>query len=129
MLAEQIQSRLESVLLKLSNDLHEEVEIKDEDIEKAVEDFRDALHRQLKPKEKRSFRLRMSNIGRATCQLQMEASGAKSKEKPYNHILRMMLGDFSEIIIMLLMKSTDIPVTGEKSQVELNIAKTPIKGE
>tara|TARA_X000001036_G_scaffold251314_1_gene234014 strand:- start:445 stop:1305 length:861 start_codon:yes stop_codon:yes gene_type:complete len=129
MLGEQIQNRLEEVLLKLSNDLHEEVEIKDEDIEKAVEDFRDALHRQLKPKEKRSFRLRMSNIGRPTCQLQMEASGAKAKPKQYNHILRMMLGDFSEIILMLLMKSTDIPVTGEKSQVELNIANTAINGE
>ena len=129
MLAEQIQNRLVDVLFRLSNERHEEVEIKDDWIEKAVDDFRDALHRQLKPTEKRSFRLRMSNIGRPTCQLQMEASGAKGKDKQYNHILRMMLGDFSEIILMLLMKATDIPVTGEKAQVELNIGEHPVKGE
>ena len=129
MQADQIQFRLERVLLALSNDRHEDVQIKDEWIEKAVSDFRDALKKQLQPTEKRSFRLRMSNVGRPTCQLQMEASGVQGKDKQYNHILRMMLGDFSEIILMLLMKATDIPVTGEKSQVELKVGKTPISGE
>ena len=129
MLGEQIQNRLEEVLLSLSNDRHEDILIKDEWIEKAVSDFRDALHRQLKPTEKRSFRLRMSNVGRPTCQLQMEASGIKGKDKQYNHILRMLLGDFSEIILMLMMRATDIPVTGEKSQVELKVGSTKISGE
>ena len=48
MQAELIQNRLEDVLLKLSNDRHDEVEIKDDWIEKAVAEFRDALHRQIK---------------------------------------------------------------------------------
>lgn len=129
MQAELIQNRLEDVLLKLSNDRHDEVEIKDDWIEKAVAEFRDALHRQLKPTEKRSFRLRMSNIGRPTCQLQMEASGEKGKDKQYNHILRMLLGDFAEIILMLVMKATDIPMTGSKKKVELKIGNHPISGE
>ena len=129
MYSEQILLRLTGVLHLLSNDRHDEVEIKDEWIEKAVSDFRDALKKQLQPKEKRSFRLRMSNIGRPTCQLQMEAKGEKGKDRQYNHILRMMIGDYSEIILMLLMKATNIPVTGEKSQVELKIGKTLISGE
>ena len=90
--------------------------------------FKDCLRKQLSQREQ-GFRLRMSNIGRPVCQLQMEKSGAEKGKMPYNHILRMMFGDSIEVIVELLCKVAKINVTGGKSQAKWEIGGETIEGE
>ena len=110
----------------LSN--NEPVEYDDQWIEDAGEMFKDALRKQLSGREN-EFRLRMSNIGRPLCQLQMEKAGAERSRMPYNHILRMMLGDAVECIMEVILRVSGANITGGKSQAEFNIAGTTINGE
>ena len=48
------------------------------------EDRKKAIRKQFKEKRDTSFRVRMSGIGKPLCQLQMEKSGAKKEDMPYN---------------------------------------------
>lgn len=118
--------QLHATLDRLSN--NEPVEIDDAWIEEAGEQFKAALRKQLTPQD-RPFVLRMSNIGRPACQLQMEKSGASKSRMPYNHITRMMLGDATECIMDVLLKAAKLPVTGGKNKVTLNLAGVDINGE
>lgn len=121
-----LEARLRMTLDKLSN--NEPVECKDEWIEAAGEMFKEGLRKQLF-RENEPFRLRMSNIGRPACQLQMEKAGEEKSRMPYNHIVRMMLGDAIEAIVEVLLRVSGANVTGGKSQAKLQIAGTTIKGE
>lgn len=121
------ETRLKAVMDLLSNG--EPVDIKDEWIEEAGEAFKAALKKQFSPPPNEGFRLRMSNIGRPLCQLQMEKAGASSERKPYNHVVRMAIGDAVECILGVLIRAANLPITGEKNKVEWQIAGTTIKGE
>lgn len=121
-----LEARLRMTLDKLSN--NEPVECKDEWIEAAGEMFKAGLRKQLSRTEE-PFRLRMSNIGRSVCQLQMQKAGEEKSRMPYNHIVRMMFGDAIEVIIEVLLRVSGANITGGKSQAEFEIAGTTIKGE
>jgi len=121
-----LEAKLRMTMDKLSNG--EPVECKDEWIEAAGEMFKEGLRKQLNRKNE-PFRLRMSNIGRPTCQLQMEKAGVEKSKMPYNHILRMMFGDAVECIVEVLLRVSGANITGGKSQAEYKIAGTVISGE
>lgn len=129
-----LETAIRFVLEKLSNDEGEDLIIEDQWIEEAGEQFKETLRRQFR-REKKDFRLRMSNIGRPLCQLQMEKSGAKPMRRQYNHIMRMIHGDIFECVIDVVLKITqaNMPgsteITGGKEQVELEIGGQTIKGE
>jgi len=114
------------VLDKLSN--NEEVLIEDRWIDEAVEAFRASLIKQLRP-EPREFGLRASNVGRPVCQLQNEQAGIPKTRQDYNHIMRMLLGDITEIVVRLMVMASGANVTGEKAKSETQIGSTLIKGE
>lgn len=118
--------QLHATLDKLSNG--EPVAFDEAWIEHAGESFKAALRKQLTV-EARPFVLRMSNIGRPACQLQMDKAGAPKGRMSYNHIVRMMLGDATECIVELLMKVASLPITGGKNKVTLNIGGVDINGE
>lgn len=120
------QPKLHMVMEKLSNG--EQVAIDDEWIEAAGEMFKAALRKQLKP-EPRTFVLRMSNIGKPLCQLQLEKAGMKKSRLPYNHVMKMLLGDATECIIEVLLRAAEFNITGGKSKVTLKVAGTEINGE
>lgn len=121
-----LEARLRMTLDKLSNG--EQVHCEEEWIEQAGELFKEGLRKQLF-RENEPFRLRMSNIGRPACQLQMEKAGEEKSRMPYNHIVRMMLGDAIEAIVEVLLRVSGANITGGKSQAEYHIADTVIKGE
>ena len=121
-----LEAQIRRSLDKLSNG--EAVEFEDQWIEDAGEMFKDALRKQLSGREN-EFRLRMSNIGRPSCQLQMEKAGAERSRMPYNHVVRMMLGDAVECIMEVILRVSGANITGGKSQAEFNIADTTINGE
>lgn len=120
-------AQMQSVMEKLSNG--DELEVSDEVIDRAVEEFRECLVKQLRRDPNDAFRLRMSNIGRPVCQLQMQKSGATPSRRPPNHIIRMMIGDAVEIYTTLILRLANANITGGKDQVEFDIAGTTIRGE
>jgi hypothetical protein len=122
-----LSAELQILMERLSNG--ESVEVSEKIIEEAVSDFRNALNKQLNRNPEEKFRLRMSNIGRPPCQLQMEKSGAEPARRPANHILRMMIGDAVEVYLTALLKLANANITGGKDSVEFGIADTVIKGE
>lgn len=123
-----LQTAIRYTLEKLSNGEAQDLAIDDAWIEEAGEKFKESLRRQLS-REKEPFRLRMSNIGRPLCQLQMAASGIPESRKPYSHIVRMMHGDIFEVVMEVLLKVAQANITGGKNRVELELAGETIKGE
>ena len=121
-----LEAKLHDAMLKLSNG--ETLHCDEQWIEEAGEMFKEGLRKQLF-REKEPFRLRMSNIGRPLCQLKMEKAGTEREPMPYNHIMRMMLGDAVEAIVEVLVRVAGANVTGGKSTAEYAIADTVIKGE
>jgi hypothetical protein len=120
------------VLDKVSN--NEPVDFDEAWIEEAGEQFKDALRKQFVPRENNDkFRVRMSNIGRPLCQLQQEKAlleaGEARPRMPYNHVMRMVIGDSVEVISRFVMKIAGINVTSDGDKVELDVAGEKIKGE
>jgi len=93
------------------------VPLSEELIEQFGEDCKKAIRKQFKEQRDKSFRVRMSGIGKPLCQLQMEKSGAKKEEMPYNSKLRFLFGDMIEAITMLLLKASGTTVDSEQKQV------------
>lgn len=121
-----LEAQVHLALDKISNG--EPVEVKDEWIEDAAEMFKAALKKQLRP-EPRVFYLRMSNVGRPSCQLQMEAAGEQRSRNPYNHVIKMLLGDATEAIMEVVLRAAGLNITGGKNQVEMDIEGVKVKGE
>jgi len=82
----------------------------DEVIDQVANDVRDALQRQFSGKVKRKdFRLRMSNIGRPTCQLWYEKNKPETAlPKSNNFMMNMMLGDIVESVFKGLLKAAKV---------------------
>lgn len=123
-----LEASIRYALEKLSNDEGEDLVVDDTWIEEAGEQFKDTLRRQFR-RQPEDFRLRMSNIGRPVCQLQMAKAGAEAKRKPYNHIVRMIHGDIFECVMDVILKIAKANITGGKNKVELELAGQTIKGE
>jgi hypothetical protein len=121
-----LEAQVQLALEKISNG--EQIEVKDEWIDDAAEMFKAALKRQLRPAP-RQFYVRMSNVGRPSCQLQMEKAGAERSRFPYNHVIRMLLGDATEAIMEVVLRTAGVNITGGKSQVSMDIAGVQVKGE
>ena len=82
----------------------------DEVIDQVANDVRDALQRQFSGKVKRKdFRLRMSNIGRPTCQLWYEKNKPETAlPRSNNFMMNMMLGDIVEAVFKGLLKAAKV---------------------
>jgi len=93
------------------------VPLSEELIEQFGEDCKKAIRKQFKEQRDKSFRVRMSGIGKPLCQLQMEKSGAKKEEMPYNSKLRFLFGDMIEAITVLLLKASGTTIDSEQKQV------------
>lgn len=123
----ELQMKIHMVLDKLSND--QEVDIKEEWLDEAAESYKAALRKQLAPRKKEDFRLRMSNVGRPLCQLQHEKAGTPKSRQEYNHVIRMLLGDSVESIMTIVIKAAGINVTSQKDKVSLPVNTYNILGE
>ena len=123
-----LQEQIHTVLDHLSNNESDKLTIEDSWIEEAGEAFKEALRRQF-TRQDEDFRLRMSNIGRPLCQLQMGKSGATTDRKPYNFIMRMLHGDAIECIMDVVLRIAGANITGGKSKVEFDLNGHKIKGE
>jgi len=92
-------------------------------------DIGEALSRQFgKRTKRRKFHLRMSNIGRPSCQLWFEKNQPeKSDPLPTTFVMNMMLGDIVEAVFKGLMKEAKIKFE-DSDKVHLDVADEKVSG-
>lgn len=124
----EIELRLHMKMAELSNPENLDTPLSDAIVERAAEEFKAALRKQFNPEE-RKFKLRASNAGRPLCQLWHESHGSPAENMEYNHIVRMLMGDASEVLANVLIAEAGINVTGAKQRVSFQVGETIINGE
>lgn len=104
-------------------------EMSDATIQQVADDVADALKRQFGSGKKRGdFKLRMSNIGRPTCQLWYEKNKPEvALPLPTTFIMNMMLGDIVEAVFKGLLKSAGVKYE-EPEHVTLELENEEING-
>ena len=92
-------------------------------------DIGEALKRQFGSRTKRrKFQLRMSNVGRPTCQLWFEKNMPNYADPlPTTFVMNMMLGDIVEAVFKGLMKEAKIDFQNS-DKVSLDVADTKVSG-
>ena len=100
--------------------------------DKLVQEFgeacKNALLKQFAEDRKDKFELRMSNVGRPLCQLQMEAKGIKGEGQPYNNKMRNTFGDLIEALAIFVMKSAGVNIKNEQKKVTYKFNGDSIEG-
>jgi len=101
----------------------------EEVIEQVGNDVKDALRKQFGGGIKRGdFRLRMSNLGRPTCQLWFDKNKPEeASSKPNNFMMNMMLGDIVEAVFKGLLRGAGVKYE-EPDNVSLDVDGTNISG-
>ena len=99
-------------------------------INKVADDIKAAVQRQFGGGNKRDeFRLRMSNVGRPTCQLWFEKNQPeKALPKPTTFVMNMMLGDIVEAVFKALLTEAGVSYE-DNSKVTLKLEDDEITGE
>ena len=92
-------------------------------------DIGEALKRQFGSRTKRrKFQLRMSNVGRPTCQLWFEKNQPeKSHPLPTTFVMNMMIGDIVEAVFKGLMREAKVKFD-DSDKVFLNIGNQKVSG-
>ena len=101
----------------------------EEVIEQVGNDVKDALRKQFGGGQNRGdFRLRMSNLGRPTCQLWFDKNKPEvALDKPNSFMMNMMLGDIVEAVFKGLLKASGVKYE-EPEHVSLEVDGTKING-
>ena len=97
-------------------------------VEEFGEACKNALLKQFEEKRKDKFELRMSNVGRPLCQLQMEAKGIKGEGQPYSNKMRNTFGDLIEALAIFVMKSAGVNIKNEQKKVTYKFNEGSIEG-
>ena len=100
----------------------------DETIKQIGADVMDAVKRQFGGGNKRDeFRLRMSNIGKPTCQLWFQKNmPEKALPKPTTFVMNMLLGDIVEAAFKGILKEAGVKYEDKDNYVELELEDTTI---
>ena len=101
----------------------------DATINQVATDIKDALKRQFGGETKRGdFRLRMSNVGRPSCQLWYEKNKPEvALPFPTTFIMNMMLGDIVEAVFKGLLKEAGVQYEDSET-VHLDVGDDSIRG-
>ena len=104
------------------------VKISDGLIEEFGEACKSAIRKQFMDERGGNFRLRMSNVGKPLCQLQMEKRGAESESPSYDFKMKVLFGDLIEAAAILILKSSGIKVQSEQKSVKYKVMDGEIEG-
>ena len=84
-------------------------DMSEETIRQVGRDVMDALRKQFGKQEKRKFSLRMSNVGRPTCQLWYDKNKPEvATAKSNTFVMNMMIGDIVEAVFKGLLKEAGV---------------------
>ena len=114
----------------LDNASNGKTTMSDETIERVADDIKDALKRQFGGGNRRDkFRLRMSNIGRPTCQLWWEKNHPeKALPKPTTFVMNMLIGDIVEAAFKGILKEAGVKYEDKDNAVSLELDNTTVNG-
>ena len=103
--------------------------ISEDTVKQIGQDVMDAMQRQFGGGNKREeFKLRMSNIGRPTCQLWYDKhQPEKALPKPTTFVMNMMLGDIVEAVFKGILKEAGVKYE-DSEQVSQDLGKDTING-
>lgn len=105
------------------------VEVNENLIEEFGETCKRILRRQFTESRREGFTIRMSNMGKPLCQLQMEANGTEREPETFNVKMRNTYGDLVEALAIFVLKASGVVVQSEKQHVTLPIAGITVHGE
>tara|TARA_R110000772_G_scaffold169287_5_gene281161 strand:- start:1354 stop:2235 length:882 start_codon:yes stop_codon:yes gene_type:complete len=98
-------------------------------IEEAAESLKKALRKQF-VETRGDFGIRMSNVGRPSCQLWMQKHKPEEQEKkPYDFIMKMLIGDMMETISVFIMKAAGVSIEESSGKCSLELDDRKINGE
>ena len=114
----------------LDNASNGKTTISDETIEQVAQDIKDAMKRQFGGGSRRDkFRLRMSNIGRPTCQLWWEKNHPeKALPKPTTFVMNMLIGDIVEAAFKGILKEAGVKYEDKDNNVSLELDNATVNG-
>jgi len=103
--------------------------ISEDSVRQIGQDVMDAMKRQFGGgNKKEKFKLRMSNIGRPTCQLWFDKNHPeKALPKPTTFVMNMMLGDIVEAVFKGILKEAGVKYEDSK-KVSLDLGEDSISG-
>ena len=105
------------------------VSMAEETIKGIVKHVEAAIHKQFQSTYSKDFRLRASNIGKATCQLWFAKNKPEAAVSPPSHfLLRMLIGDITEAVFKGVLKEAGATFK-EPERVETEIGGETISGE
>ena len=123
---------MNSILLKVQQYLDsvskKPVKLDKQLVQEFGEACKNALLKQFEDERSTKFELRMSNVGRPLCQLQMEAKGIKGEGQPYNVRMRNTFGDIIEALATFVMKSAGVNIKNEQKKVIYKFENESIEG-
>ena len=123
---------LEEVNSLLVESQRRPIKIPDEIQKEFAKDCLSAVQKQFTDKRESEFRIRMSNIGRPLCQLQMEKKYATDSTvgyaDNYNTKLRNLYGDIIEAVVVMLLRVVKVNIQGVQGKVKLKTKYFDIKG-
>ncbi len=117
--------KVQSYLDKVSK---EPVKISDKLVEEFGEACKESLRKQFSEERREKFQVRMSNVGRPLCQLQMEAKNVKGEGQPYNVKMRNTFGDLIEALAVFVLKSSGVKIENEQKKVIYKFNGSSIEG-
>ena len=96
-------------------------------IKQIAKDVEESLTRQFSSKNKKSFDIRMSNVGRPSCQLWFEKNHPeKALPKPNTFIINMLIGDIVEAIFKGLLTEAKVDYKNSE-KVTLDIGDNSVR--
>ena len=123
---------MNNILLKvqqyLDNVSKNPVKLDKQLVQEFGEACKNALLKQFEEERNTKFELRMSNVGRPLCQLQMESKGIKGEGQPYNIRMRNTFGDLVEALALFIMKSAGVDIKNEQKKVTYKFNDNTIEG-
>ena len=103
-------------------------DMSEETIRQVGRDVMDALRKQFGKQEKRKFSLRMSNVGRPTCQLWYDKNKPEvATAKSNTFVINMMIGDIVEAVFKGLLTEAGVKYE-DTEKVSLELPDTNISG-
>ena len=67
------------------------------------------------------FRIRMSNVGKPTCQLMMERDGADKEAQPYSFRMKMLIGEITELVLKAVILGSGVHIASANEKVALKL--------
>tara|TARA_R100000988_G_C3996948_1_gene166413 strand:+ start:943 stop:1830 length:888 start_codon:yes stop_codon:yes gene_type:complete len=103
-----------------------ETELSPTVLEEFTQDCREALKKQFTARDP-EWRIRMSGLGRPLCQ-QVQGREGHVEEMTYNAILRFLIGDLVEAVMMAVLKESGVTIVDSQKNCEIKLGEENVKG-